>query len=116
MTTEVLNKPTPAEIKEEMVSFILSLGYVHPEETAAGIPNPQVTTRENGPKNVTYDLYTFPSARKSVSAIVITNSDNDVVVINFKTGDSDAMLSQYFEVNNIHDRQNAKDFLTKYSR
>lgn len=116
MTTEVIQKPTPAEIKEEIISFILSLGYVHPGETAEGIPNPHVTTRENGPKNVTYDLYTFPSARRKTAAIVITNTENDVVVVNFKTGGDDAVLSQYFEVNNVHDRQNTKDFLTKHTR
>lgn len=116
MTTEAVVKPTPAEIKQEMIGFILSLGYVHPAETSPGVPNPLVQQRESGPKSVTYDLYSFPNIRQRKSAIVITNSDNDVVIVNFEVGDSDSSLSKYFEVNNVHDRQNMKDFLVKYSR
>lgn len=118
MTTEAATVKTPAEIKDEMAEFLLSLGYVHPEETDPknGIPNPYVTTRENGPKNVTYDLYTFPNDRRDTAAIIVTNSGNDVVVVNFRVGNTDSMLSRYFEVNNIHDRQNTKDFLAKHTR
>lgn len=116
MTAETIQKPTPAEIRQEMVDFILSLGYTHSEETAPGIPNPLVTTRETGPKHVTYDTYAFPSRHQDKEAVVITNSENDVVIVNYKVGNADSVLSQYFEVNNIHDRQHTKDFLVKHSR
>lgn len=116
MTIEVSNKPAPAEIKQEMIDFILSLGYVRPEETEPGVPNPFVQQREAGPKQVTYELYRFPSSRQGQSAIIITNSENDAVIVNIESGNSDSVLSRYFEVNNVHDRQNTKDFLVKHSR
>lgn len=116
MTIEALNKPAPAEIKQEMIDFILGLGYVRPEETTSGVPNPFVQQRESGPKYVTYDLYRFPTSHQSQSAIIITNSENDVVIVNVEFSNSDSVLSRYFEVNNIHERENTKDFLTKHSR
>lgn len=116
MTTETVTTLTPAEIKQEMIDFILSLGYVRPAETSPGVPNPFIQNRETGPKQVTYELYTLVTGRQPKSAIVITNTDNDVVIVNFEVGDSNSVLSKYFEVNNVHDRQNTKDFLAKNSR
>lgn len=116
MIIEVSSKPAPAEIKQEMIDFILSLGYVRPDETEPGIANPFIQQRESGPKSVTYELYTLPKVRPRKAAIVITNSENDTVIVNVEAGDEDSVLSRYFEVNNIHDRQNAKDALVKHSR
>lgn len=116
MTIEASSTPAPAEIKQEMIDFILSLGYVRPNETEPGIANPFIQQRETGPKSVTYELYVLPHVRPRKAAILITNSDNDTVIVNVEDGDADSVLSRYFEVNNIHDRQNAKDALVKHSR
>lgn len=116
MTTENVLAPSPSEIKEEMASFILSLGYIHPEEAPAGVANPRLEKRESAPNEVLYDTYLFPGSYRNASAVVITNCTNDVVIINFETTTSDSVLSRYFEVNNVHDRQNTKDFLVKHTR
>jgi hypothetical protein len=99
------------EIVDEMQAYILSLGFVHPDEFAPGVANPKNETREVPAGVFRQDKYIFPIVRKNLSATIVTNTVNDVIVIALTLGDSDNRLTKYYEVNSIHDRQFAKDEL-----
>ena len=114
-TTTMTTALTPAEIRTLISDFLISLGYTCPDEFSSGVANPRVERRESNPNEVTYWLFTLPSSQRGISATVITNCLNDVVVVNLRTCSTDAVYSQYFEVNTAYDREAAQQALIKAS-